>query len=370
MEKKVLCRNRQLTVGLKILLLIFILNFSLIALAQKPDLVDQKDENANIEIVNKQDWELFSNEEPLKIALTFDRKLFKKNITKSVYQPAFLSAHINDTVIDRAIRIRARGVSRKILCNFPPIKLNLKDADMDNTQLEDQTTLKIVTHCQNSEMYQRYIFREYLVYKMYNLVTDFSFKVRLVQADYIDSNQKQKTITKYGFLIEHIKALAKRQKCVEVENEKLAQQWMNKDAMALFCVFNYMIGNTDWSVTGLHNIKLLKSKDIAVPEPYPVPYDFDFSGLVDTDYAIPTEGLGTENVRERVYVCKCIEETKMYAALDNVFSHKDDFYSLIRDFEFLDKKNKTSIIKFLDEFFEMEGNERLIKRVFIDGCRQ
>ncbi len=360
----------QLTGDLKFLLVIFILNvnFSLIAFSQEPDVVNQQDEGAKIEILNDQDWELFKYEEPLRFALSFDRKLFRKNVAKGEYQPAVLSVHLSDTIIDREIRIRARGISRKVICTFPPIKINLKEADMDDTQFEHQSTLKMVTHCRGSSQYQGYIFKEYLIYKMYNLLTDYSFKVRLVQIDYIDSNQKQKPITKYGFLIEHIKDLAKRHNCIEIENEKLSQQWMNKKAMALMGVFQYMIANTDWSVTGLHNLKLLKSEDYTFPEPYPVPYDFDYAGFVDTDYAIATEGLGTESVTERVYVCKCIEEPIMYNALDQVFSKKDAIYSLINDFEYLEKKDKGFLIKYLDDFFDMMGNEKTIKRVFIDGC--
>ena len=362
--------NNHIAVSFKILLLacFLIFRFSLTAFSQEPENADQQDANGKIEIYNDQDWKLFADDDPLRFALTFDRKLFRKNVSESLYQPAVLSVHLSDTVIDRDIRIRARGISRKVICTFPPIKLNLKEADLESTQLRHQTTLKVVTHCKNSSMYQKYIFKEYLIYKMYNLLTDFSFKVRLVQIDYIDSNQKQKTFTKYGFLIEHIKALAKRKNCIELENEQLAQKWMNKETMPLLCVFQYMIGNTDWSVAGLHNLKVLKSENYATPQPYPIPYDFDYAGFVDAEYAVPTEGLGLESVKVRAFRCICFEESSIYEAVDHIVSEKDALYKLIDEFEYLEKRDKGFLTKYLNSFFKMTENDKIVKRELINAC--
>ncbi len=205
---------------------------------------------------------------------------------------------------------------------------------------------------------------------MYSLLTDFSLKVRLVQIDYVDSNQKQKTYTKYGFLIEHTTTLAERKNCLELENEQLAQKWMNEEVMPLLCVFQYMIGNTDWSVAGLHNLKVVKSKNYATPKPYPIPYDFDYSGFVDTDYAVPTEGLGLESVRVRAFSCVCFEESSIYDAVDHIVSNKEALYKLIDDFEYLEKKDKGFLTKYLNSFFKMMENDKIIKREFIDRCHK
>ena len=339
------------------------------AFSQEPVTADENDNNGKIEIYNDEDWELFEEDTPLRFSLSFDRKLFRKNTMSGEYQPAQLSIHLTDSVVEREIRIRARGISRKTICTFPPIKLNLKDADLDNTQLEQQSTLKFVTHCKNSKTNQIYLFKEYLVYKLYNVVTDFSLRVRLVQVDYIDSNQKQKTFTKYGFLIEHIDKLAERQNCVEVENEQLAQKWMSKEIMPLLCVFQYMIGNTDWSLAGLHNIKVLKSNNYATTEPYPIPYDFDYAGLVDADYAVPTEGLGLTTVKERAYRCICFgDETSIFKSVDLINSKKEELYKVIEDFEFLEKKDKAFMFKYLDQYFDLVDNDKVIRREMIDAC--
>ena len=47
--------------------------------------------------------------------------------------------------------------------------------------------------------------------------------------------------------------------------EKLSQRSTERMHMTTVAVFNYMIGNTDWSVPGQHNIKLIKVLDINKP---------------------------------------------------------------------------------------------------------
>ncbi|MDX2443010.1 MAG: hypothetical protein QNK30_04330 [Bacteroidales bacterium] len=348
----------------------FLLFFSFFptTIAQEPVNAGQHEINSKVEIYNDQDWLLFEEVEPLRLSLAFDRKLFRKNTIKEEYQPAVLSVHLPDTVIDRDIRIRARGITRKTICTFPPIKLNLKEADLGDTQLKHQSTLKMVTHCKNSNMYQKYIFKEYLVYKLYNLLTDYSLKVRLVQIDYIDTGPKQKVITKYGFLIEHIDALARRMDCEEVENEYLPQKNMNKEIMPLLCVFQYMMGNTDWSLAGLHNIKVIQSKNPTDFEPYPIPYDFDYAGFVDTEYAIPAEGLGLDSVKDRYYRCICFEESSIFESVDLIASKKDAMFKLIEDFEYLTKNEKAFLTKYLNDYFEPMENDKVIRRDLIDPC--
>ena len=61
-------------------------------------------------------------------------------------------------------------------------------------------------------------------------------------------------------------------------------------------VFQYMVGNTDWSMVRFHNVEVSRTpRGVYVP----VPYDFDWTGLVSTRYARPNEGLGIRSVRQR-----------------------------------------------------------------------
>ena len=332
------------------------------------DIVSDSTDVLNVDFY--QNWELFGDDNPLALSLAFDMKEFKKGKYEADKMPALLSVHLKDTIVRKEIKIKARGVFRKKYCQFPPIKLSLKKTEFTSEYMDDQTTLKFVTHCKNSKMFESYILKEYLVYKMYNILTDISFRVRLVQMEYIDTQEKDKPFVKYGFIIEHINAVADRNNTLRIKSEKLAQKHMDKDMMALVSLFEYMIGNTDWSVTGLHNLKIIKSKDFTKPNPYPVPYDFDYSGMVNTSYAIPSEILGIESVRERKYWGVCLPEENVLNAKAIFLSRKNSFYELVQKFPYLDKSVKREMVDYLDSFYRILDSDFLLNRDILSGCEE
>jgi hypothetical protein len=145
------------------------------------------------------------------------------------------------------------------------------------------------------------LLKEYMVYVIYNMLTNKSFHARLLDLQYQDSSGKKKTIAEHAFLLEGVKEMAKRNNCIEWKKGDLQTESTDRDQMTLVAIFEYMIGNTDWGVSVGHNIKLIQSKEDSSSRPFAVPYDFDYSGLVNTDYSIPDEKLGTETVLQRVY---------------------------------------------------------------------
>lgn len=315
-------------------------------------------------------WELFNDDEPLKLSLAFDMKKFKKEKYKAEKIPAVLSVHLNDTIIQKEIKIKARGEFRKGYCQFPPIKLNLKKTEFTSEYMDEQTTLKFVTHCKNSKLFETYILQEYLIYKMYNILTEMSFQTRLVQMEYIDTEGKDKTFVKYGFIIEHINSVADRNNSLRLKNENLTQKLMDKESMALLALFAFMIGNTDWSVTGLHNIKIIKSKDFTKHDPFPVPYDFDYSGMVNASYAIPSEILGIESVRERKYWGVCLPEENLDKVKMIFLNRKSSIYKLVREFPYIEKSPKRGMVNYLDSFYRILDSDYLFKRDILSGCAE
>lgn len=315
-------------------------------------------------------WELFNDDEPLKLSLAFDMKKFKKEKYKAEKIPAVLSIHFQDSIIRKDIHIKARGEFRKGYCQFPPIKLNLKKTEFTSEYMDEQTTLKFVTHCKNSKLFETYILQEYLIYKMYNILTEMSFQTRLVQMEYIDTEGKDKTFVKYGFIIEHINSVADRNNSLRLKNENLAQKLMDKESMALLALFAFMIGNTDWSVTGLHNIKIIKSKDFTKYDPFPVPYDFDYSGMVNASYAIPSEILGIESVRERLYWGVCLPEENLQNAKAIFLKRKNSINNIVQEFPYLEKYPKRGMVNYLDSFYRILDSDYLFKRDILSGCAE
>jgi hypothetical protein len=163
--------------------------------------------------------------------------------------------------------------------------------------------------------------------------------------------------------------LAKRNGCRELEIKKLHTERTNRKFMTLVAMFEYMIGNTDWSVPGDHNIKLIQVRDSTNSMPYAIPYDFDYSGLVNAEYAVPDEQLGTTSVRERVYRGFPRTQEEIQEASQVFLSKKQEIYDLIRNFPQLDKRDKDDMIKFLDEFYQVVSDPRRANREFIENAR-
>ncbi|MEM6805469.1 MAG: hypothetical protein AAF696_28990, partial [Bacteroidota bacterium] len=192
---------------------------------------------------------LFSTDQVLKIDLSFDFKELLKNKHKEEYVEADFEANFADgNQIAERIRIRARGNLRKSYCNFPPIKLNFKGKEKGSSKFLGQKKLKLVTPCKGSKIFQQYVYGEYLAYKMFNLVSDLSFRVRLVELRYIDKSGKRKPMEFSGFLIEDVDDMAARNDCREMEVSKFSQRLVEHDYMAKVSLFQYAIGNTDWKI--------------------------------------------------------------------------------------------------------------------------
>jgi hypothetical protein len=275
-----------------------------------------------------------------------------RNKPKEEYLPATLTYHINDRdSINKEIKLRSRGISRHNICNFPPISLNFRKGDLKNSDIKEADKIKMVTHCNAGS--EEYLFKEFLIYKMYNVLTDYSFKVRLVKVDYINTGRKARTIQSYAFLIEPLELLTERTNSVPVELPNLRRQNIIPDMMDRMAIFSYMIGNTDWSVTGQHNCKAISVVDTRYPGLAGiVPYDFDYSGMVNAHYALPAESLGLGSVRERRYIGDCRSDEEYKEILKEFTEKKPEFYMIIDEFIYLNEKDKKYMTAYLDAFYK------------------
>lgn len=190
------------------------------------------------------------------------------------------------------IQVKTRGHFRKLSsnCAYPPLLLNFSNTNTSHTIFKDQNKLKLVTPCRSD----KYVIREYLVYQLYNLLTPKSFKARLVKVQYGDLPTSESL---YGIILEEDTHLAKRNNSALIENKIFRPEQTQVTDFLTASVFQYMIGNTDWSVQYLQNIKLIASDTHALPSI--VPYDFDHSGLVNAPYAHPAAALELTSVKRK-----------------------------------------------------------------------
>jgi hypothetical protein len=266
------------------------------------------------------------------------------------------------------ISLNARGHMRKETCYMPPLKVQFNS---DSTSpLASLKSLKLVVPCEFAATYQQLLLKEYMVYKIYNLFTDMSFRVRLVSLNIEDSKGKKKGFDSYGFFLEDIDQLAKRFHASKIEGQKIGAEATDKVQILLVYIFEYMIGNTDWSVPAEHNIKLIQDDSNSTAPPYAIPYDFDYSGLVNAPYAIPDPLLGIERVTERMYrgFPRTMEELE--PVLQQFRDKKDAVYSLINNFDLFSPTSKKDMIKFLDDFYKTINKKSDIQVELIDKARQ
>jgi hypothetical protein len=196
-----------------------------------------------------------------------------------------------------------------------------------------------------------------------------SFKARLLNLTYVDSSGK-KPLTRHAFLLEDVKQVAKRNNCDDWSDKKIQTEKTNRRQMTMVAIFEYMIANTDWSVPADHNIRLIHSKTDSLSRPYVVPYDFDFSGLVNTSYSAPDERLGISSVRERIYrgFPRTMDELNDVLAVFK--KQKDNVYAAINSFNLFTPATKKEMTKYLDEFYNTINDESKVRYAFITNARQ
>ncbi len=312
---------------------------------------------------------LFDSHEPIEIELITNLKnLFRDVNPKTAhYHESILFYFYSDTSYSIPVKLKTRGIFRrdKTNCNLPP--LSLKPINANDEIFNTSRKIKLVNPCFNNKRYEQYLFKEYLAYRIFNILTEYSFRVRLARVIYIDNSGKFKNFITHSFFIEPIGYLEQRLNVKEIKTQGIIQNATYRMLLDRMAFSQFMIGNTDWSVPKLHNIKLVYSDSLY--SLIPIPYDFDFCGLVDPPYTKPPDIIPINHVTERYYRGNCRSADEFKTTIDFFLSKKEDIYNLIYSDTLLNKKNKLSVIKYIDNFYNIITNERLVKKEIIDNCR-
>lgn len=295
-------------------------------------------------------------------------KLLKEKKAGYQLHGMFVSMLRDSTPVHDLILLQIRGHFRKDFCYLPPLEVDFKYEK--SATFHKLGSLKLVSECQTGDIYGQYLLKEFVVYKLYNLLTNLSFRVRLLNLNLVDSAGKKKTITEHAFLLEDIKDVAKRNDCKDWKKAKVFAQDADRRQMTMVAIFEYMIGNTDWGVPANHNTRLIVSKIDSLSRPFVVPYDFDYSGFVNTDYAVPDERFLLQNVRERYYMGFPRTQEELNETLDIFRQQKNNMYALIQNFDLLTSRSKKEMIDYLDDFFNEVSKPERVKRIFIHNARR
>jgi hypothetical protein len=314
--------------------------------------------------------DIFEDPLPMEITLTLDLKLFQKEKFKGEYLPVMFHYRFNDTLtLEKSMRMKARGNFRRQYCSLPPFWLNIKKAGVQNQNLQDINRIKVVTHCSGGKGSADFVLKEYLTYKIYKLISPVSFRVRLVKMRYIDTGRKNKMTESWAFMIEPEELLARRHDALVVKKDDIPMAYTVPEEMDLVALFMYMVGNSDFSITGRHNAKLLGFPGFGSKGYTPVPYDFDYSGLVNASYAVPGENLGLQSVRERYFLGPCREDLAYQLAIDHLAEHREEILGMIREFPHLNSQVKNEMIAYLESYFIEAERSGFIQSSLKSTCR-
>lgn len=310
----------------------------------------------------------FTDERLLEATLVTDIRGLQNQKGEDQFQEGDITLRFPDsTVISEKIQVGARGNFRRGHCQIPPMMLNFRTPA--SPRLHMLGKLKLVLGCGTRSADEELLLKEYLVYRIYNLLEEKSFRVRLMRISYRDTRNKVKPYTQFAFLIEDDADMARRNGCRKKEHGQYLTELTNRNTMTMVAIFQYMIGNTDWAVPNGHNVKLIFDRKDENAPPHVVPYDFDYCGLVNASYAVPHEIIGTSSVTERVYrgFPRSMEEIQW--VLDIFRNKKDAILSRVMDFNLLDERVRKGIRDYLNEFFRLIEDRGDVKSVFIDNAR-
>jgi len=275
------------------------------------------------------------------------------------------------------LKLRTRGKYRrdKEHCDFPPIRLNFSTAEVVGTVFAGQDKLKMVTHCRTRNYkYERFVLREYLAYRILNLLTSKSYRVRLMRINYVDT-EGGKPITKLGFVIEDDEHVAARNGMQIVKTGNISLDDLDREQQSLVDMFQYMIGNTEYSLhisepddDCCHNSDLMSVTGSA---PYtPLAYDFDFAGIVNAPYAEPNPKYRLRHVRQRLYKGQCRNNDLLPGTIERFLDTRDAVYALIDQLEPLSVESRKHLFRFLNLFYKRISDPKSVHRRFENKCQE
>lgn len=306
---------------------------------------------------------LFAADEPIDITIQGPISTLVSN-RQSPPLPATLTAY----GVTYPITLAPRGITRltKDVCEFPPLRVSFTSPPPGGSLFQGQHRLKLFVHCKRSTEFQQKVLLEYSAYRLYNLMTPVSFRGRLANINYVDANGKP-YVSRIGFFLEDVDDVAKRNGMTTTHMGALVPlQQIDPVSGARLAVFEYMISNYDWSMRAgpkgeecCHNSRLLAGAANGLLTT--VPYDFDFSGLVDAPYAGPPEGVPITNVRQRNYRGYCVHIPQARALAAQLAPRRAEFTGLFASIPGLDARNQARAAGYISAFFDDLASGRIFR---------
>jgi len=264
--------------------------------------------------------------------------------------------------IEEEVKVKIRGKYRSRYCENPPIKIKYSNKSLKKRNFKKLNEFKLVYPCQSTAEYQNYVLKEYLIYKLYNELTDNSLRVQLIDLTLVDSLTGQKDREFKGFLIEDREELIHRVNAVMSDMKCMRPNHLNQHHYTIFQVFQFLIGNTDWVLPTCKNAEVISMKN---GEMIPIPYDFDFSGMVNASYATTNIAFGFTSVKQRYFLGHLKPMEDLLPVLALYKEKRQRLTQVIEAFDYLSLRDRKRMIKYLDSFYKILDNPKKVKRIFV-----
>lgn len=319
---------------------------------------------------------LFTSHDPLAVTIRapFSTLMRARPVDEDVpAQLAYYDAEMGEVMLDIGIRTRGRYRQQRSVCPFAPLRLNFDKGATGKTLFRKIDKIKLVTHCRDgSNRYSQGVLREYLAYRVFNVMTEQSFRVRLLQVTYVDTDGKSADRVEFAFLIEPRERLAKRLDVKALEIDRTTVEALDREHTSLGSVFQYFIGNTDFSpIQGATDEPCCHNYVLFEPENGPilsVPYDLDMSGFVNAAHASPNPRFGIKNVRVRLYRGRCENNDYLDQTLQAYRDNKQSIYGLVTGLPQLDDSTRKKLSRYIDDFYDMIDDRRRVDSRMKDRC--
>ncbi|MCB1693292.1 MAG: hypothetical protein KDI19_11035 [Pseudomonadales bacterium] len=313
---------------------------------------------------------LFESDAPLALTVTADLSKAERERDKEAKYPG--TVQISGKQFEVDVELRGNRRLNPQICRHPPLRLDFRKKEIDDTLLDHQNDIKLVVQCQPGSRFADYVRAEFLVYKAMNLLTPLSYRVRWVDATFVDTSGRGER-TEGAFFVERKSRLAKRNELDAADLQHISVDQLAAKHAALVNLFQYVIANPDYSLIApppgddcCHNAKLLTDGKGTFE---PVIYDFDSAGVVDASYAVPAAGLGIRRVTDRTYRGYCIHNEALTGARAALLQKAQQIIGLFRDDPLLGTRQKNRSTRFLEKSFEHLTKDRLFERYIVSRCR-
>ncbi len=326
---------------------------------------------------DKKPPKLFEDNSEMQVTLAGPWRRIKKNIKEDNLYPAkltYTAADGGQQTLD--VEVAPRGITRRLrVCDFPPLKVHFDKEQTKGTEFRGNKSLKLVTYCDTNSKYQQYYVKEFLAYRIYNLVTDYSFRVRPMMIEYKDSERDDDTLRRFSFMIEDLDEVADRNDLEKLSVVEISHVHLDSAEVSKFSLFQFLIGNLDWSAIDgpgdedcCHNSKLIGKDNETIPK-YGIPYDFDATGLVDAHYAAPPEGLNVRTIRQRLYRGFCFANDQLPQAMALFNEKKPEILALFENDPHLNDKTRKKAIKYVEDFYKIINDPKQFEKQISGKCR-